>query len=69
MSRSRDVELPEAGEVLLVVGPEGGITAAELEALTAAGGRAVRMGPTVMRTSTAGAAAAAALLARTPRWA
>lgn len=63
------VELPEAGEVLLVVGPEGGITAAELEALTAAGGRAVRMGPTVMRTSTAGAAAVAALLARTPRWA
>ena len=64
-----DVDLPEAGEVLLVVGPEGGITDAELEALAAAGARAVRMGPTVMRTSTAGAAAAAALLARTPRWA
>jgi len=62
------VALPEAGEVLLVVGPEGGVTEAELEALTAAGARAVRMGPTVMRTSTAGAAAAAALLARTPRW-
>jgi 16S rRNA (uracil1498-N3)-methyltransferase len=60
---------PDAGEVLLVVGPEGGIAPGELAELAAAGARAVRMGPTVLRTSTAGAAAAAALLARTPRWA
>ena len=63
------VALPDAGEVLMVVGPEGGIAEDELEALAAAGARPVRMGPTVMRSSTAGAAAAAALLARTPRWA
>ena len=56
---------PAAGEVALVVGPEGGITADELDAL---GGTAVRLGPTVLRTSTAGAAAAAVLSAQTGRW-
>jgi len=61
------VAVPEAGDVVLVVGPEGGITDAELSALGAA--RAVRLGPTVLRTSTAGAAAVAVLLSRTPRWA
>lgn len=61
--------LPDAGEVLLVVGPEGGITDKELRALTAAGGRPVRLGASVLRTSTAGAAAAAVVSARTSRWA
>ena len=56
---------PVAGKVALVVGPEGGITADELDAL---GGTAVRLGPTVLRTSTAGAAAAAVLSAQTGRW-
>ena len=62
------VALPEDGEVLLVVGPEGGITEAELETLTAAGGVAVRLGPSVLRTSTAGAAAVAVVSALTARW-
>ncbi len=56
---------PPAGEVALVVGPEGGIATDELDAL---GGTAVRLGPTVLRTSTAGAAAIAVLSARTGRW-
>jgi len=60
--------LPEDGEVLLVVGPEGGITDRELTALEAAGGRPVRLGSSVLRTSTAGAAAAAVVSARTSRW-
>jgi 16S rRNA (uracil1498-N3)-methyltransferase len=60
-----DVLVPESGDVVVVVGPEGGITDEELAAFGAA---PVRLGPTVMRTSTAGAAAAAALLARTSRW-
>ena len=55
-------------DLLLVVGPEGGLTDAEVEALRAAGAVVVRLGEEVMRTSTAGAAATAALLARTPRW-
>lgn len=63
------VALPPDGDVLLVVGPEGGITDRELEALAAAGATAVRLGASVLRTSTAGAAAAAVVSARTARWA
>lgn len=63
------VPLPDAGDLLLVVGPEGGISAREVAALTAAGGVPVRLGSSVLRTSTAGAAAAAVVSARTSRWA
>jgi 16S rRNA (uracil1498-N3)-methyltransferase len=63
-----EVELPEAGEVLLVVGPEGGIEPAELERFSAAGAGAVRLGPEVLRSSTAGAAAIAVLSVRAGRW-
>lgn len=62
------VELPEQGEVLLVVGPEGGISPEETQAFLAAGARSVRLGSTVLRTSTAGAAALAVLSGRS-RWA
>ena len=54
--------------MLVVVGPEGGLTDDEVAALTAAGAVPVRLGPEVLRTSTAGVAAVAALLSRTPRW-
>ncbi len=57
-----------SGDVVLVVGPEGGVTDAELEHLGAAGASALRLGPTVLRSSTAGVAGASALLSRTPRW-
>lgn len=63
------LELPAEGEVLLVVGPEGGLTEEELTAFRDAGAHVVRLGAEVLRTSTAGVVAAAALLARTPRWA
>jgi 16S rRNA (uracil1498-N3)-methyltransferase len=63
------LEVPPAGDVTVVVGPEGGITDEEVERLTASGATAVRLGSSVLRTSTAGVAAAAALLSRTPRWA
>jgi 16S rRNA (uracil1498-N3)-methyltransferase len=61
--------VPDAGELLLVVGPEGGIAPDEIDVLTAAGAPAVRMGRPVLRTSTAGAAALAALSVRLGRWA
>jgi 16S rRNA (uracil1498-N3)-methyltransferase len=63
------VEPPTAGEVVLVVGPEGGITTEELQVFEAAGALPVRLGPSVLRTSTAGAVAVGVLLARTSRWA
>jgi 16S rRNA (uracil1498-N3)-methyltransferase len=62
------VEVPEAGEIVVVVGPEGGITAEESAGFLAAGATAWRLGPTVLRTSTAGAVAAAVLLSRSRRW-
>jgi 16S rRNA (uracil1498-N3)-methyltransferase len=60
--------LPEKGELLLVVGPEGGITEEELATLSAAGARPVRLGPEVLRASTAAAVALGALGAVTTRW-
>ncbi|HVU74056.1 MAG TPA: 16S rRNA (uracil(1498)-N(3))-methyltransferase [Mycobacteriales bacterium] len=60
--------LPASGDVVLVVGPEGGISDAELSVLTGAGGSAVRLGPEVLRASTAGVVAVAALASRLGRW-
>jgi 16S rRNA (uracil1498-N3)-methyltransferase len=63
-----DIDLPAKGDLLLVVGPEGGITGEELETLTAAGAKIVRLGPSVLRTSTTAAVALGALGALTARW-
>jgi 16S rRNA (uracil1498-N3)-methyltransferase len=63
-----DVAAPDAGDLVLVVGPEGGLAPAERTDLVAAGAAEVRLGPSVLRTSSAGIAAVAALLAPTPRW-
>ena len=60
--------LPESGDLLVVVGPEGGITDEESAAFRAAGAVARSLGPTVLRTSTAGTVAAAVLLSRSGRW-
>lgn len=63
------VSVPAAGEVLLIVGPEGGLTPDEIARFQAAGAQQALVGPTVMRTSTAGTVAAAVVLAATGRWA
>ena len=60
--------VPAAGRIVVVVGPEGGIAPEELSAFAGAGAVTVRLGAEVLRTSTAGVAACAALLARTGRW-
>ncbi len=62
------LDVPAAGSVVVVVGPEGGLTDDEVTAFVQAGAHAVRLGPEVLRTSTAGVAAVAALLSRTSRW-
>jgi len=61
-------KLPEAGEIVLVVGPEGGISDQELGAFVAAGAHPVKLGDSVLRTSTAGVAAIAVLSTRLDRW-
>ncbi|MFC6087160.1 16S rRNA (uracil(1498)-N(3))-methyltransferase [Sphaerisporangium aureirubrum] len=60
--------LPAGGDIVVVVGPEGGITEEELSRFRQAGATPALLGPTVLRTSTAGVAAAAVLLTRTGRW-
>ena len=67
-SRLHELALPDDGDLVLVVGPEGGISPAERAALRDAGAIEARLGPTVLRTSTAGAVGAATLLTRTARW-
>ena len=66
--RLTGVGLPASGEICLVVGPEGGIARDELDRFVAAGAVAVRLGPAVLRTSTAGVVALAVLSARLGRW-
>jgi 16S rRNA (uracil1498-N3)-methyltransferase len=57
-----------AESLMLIVGPEGGIGDDELAVLTAAGATAVRLGPSVLRTTTAAAVGLGALGVLTPRW-
>ncbi|WP_182357633.1 16S rRNA (uracil(1498)-N(3))-methyltransferase [Tomitella gaofuii] len=57
-----------AGDVMLIVGPEGGVDGAEIAALTEAGARPVRLGPEVLRTSAAAAVALGAIGVLSSRW-
>lgn len=59
---------PDGRPLALVVGPEGGIAPQELEVFRAAGAEVVRLGDTVLRTSTAGPAALAVLNVALGRW-
>jgi 16S rRNA (uracil1498-N3)-methyltransferase len=67
-AKLHELPLAEADEILLFVGPEGGISPAERATLRDAGAVEARLGPTVLRTSTAGAIGAAMLLSRIGRW-
>jgi len=60
---------PAAGEIVLIVGPEGGVSPTESAELTAAGAIPARLGPSVLRGSTAGAVAGALVLSGSARWA
>jgi 16S rRNA (uracil1498-N3)-methyltransferase len=62
------VPLPGRGRILVIVGPEGGVSPAEQAALTEAGAIPAGLGPTVLRTSTAGLVAASVVLSRSGRW-
>jgi 16S rRNA (uracil1498-N3)-methyltransferase len=62
------VTLPTKGDLLIVVGPEGGVSDDEKELLEGAGAQVVRLGKTVLRASTAAAVAVSALAVLTGRW-
>lgn len=62
------MSIPRSGSIGIVVGPEGGISSEELTVFRESGAHIVRMGNPVLRTSTAGVAACAAVLVQTPRW-
>ena len=62
-----DTDLPAAGEIVIVVGPEGGLADVERAGLRDAGALEVRLGPTVLRSSLAGAVAVTAISA-SARW-
>jgi 16S rRNA (uracil1498-N3)-methyltransferase len=59
-----EVDLPTAGTVLIIIGPEGGISAEEQDELIAAGARSISISDAVLRTSTAGVVALAGLKLR-----
>lgn len=63
-----DARLPQHGDIVLVVGPEGSIAPEELALFAEVGAKPYRLGSSVLRTSTAGVAAGALLLGRTGRW-
>ena len=61
-------DVPLADDVVLLVGPEGGIGEAELDRLKEAGATPIKLGPEVLRTASAAMVALAAIGMRTERW-
>ncbi len=59
---------PVVGDVVLIVGPEGGVSETETARLTQSGAVPARLGPSVLRASTAGAIAGALALNAVGRW-
>ena len=62
------VAVPVAGDIIVIIGPEGGIDEQEQQSFVAAGAQSVRLGPSVLRSSTAGTVACGILLAGSGRW-
>jgi len=62
------LDFPAVGDIVLIVGPEGGVSPAEAQELTGAGAVMARLGPTVLRTSSAGLVAAAIVASHCGRW-
>ena len=62
------LDLPATGGIMLIVGPEGGVSPAEAAELTGAGATGARLGPGVLRTSSAGLVAVTVVASRSGRW-
>ena len=52
-------EFPEARDIGIVIGPEGGMSEGEVQALVELGAKPVTLGPRILRTETAAVAACA----------
>lgn len=59
--RLASVDVPATGEVVVIIGPEGGISPDELRCFEQAGATAVSLGDGVLRTSSAGVVSLAQL--------
>jgi 16S rRNA (uracil1498-N3)-methyltransferase len=67
-TRLADTGLPTQGDLVVIVGPEGGTSETETTLFRTAGAQVVRLGPTVLRASTAGVVAVSAIGVLTQRW-
>jgi 16S rRNA (uracil1498-N3)-methyltransferase len=63
-----ELRWPDSGDLVVIVGPEGGVTLTEIDLFRSAGAQVARLGPTVLRASTAAAVAISALGVLTRRW-
>jgi 16S rRNA (uracil1498-N3)-methyltransferase len=67
-SRFSQIEINKEADVILIVGPEGGLSEIEVNTFVAAGAKIVRLGESVLRAANAGAAAASVVMSRTGKW-
>jgi 16S rRNA (uracil1498-N3)-methyltransferase len=67
-NRLSQIEIDQEVDVILIVGPEGGLSEIEINTFVAAGAKVVRLGESVLRAANAGAAAASVVMSRTGKW-
>ncbi len=67
-NRLSQIEINQEVDVILIVGPEGGLSEFEVNSFIAAGAKAVRLGESVLRAANAGAAATSVVMSRTGKW-
>ena len=67
-NRLSQIEINQEADVVLIVGPEGGLSEIEVNSYVAAGAKVVRLGESVLRAANAGAAAASVVMSRTGKW-
>ena len=67
-NRLSQIEINQEADVILIVGPEGGLSEFEVNTFTAAGAKVVRLGESVLRAANAGAAATSVVMSRTGKW-
>lgn len=67
-NRLSRIEINQEVDVILIVGPEGGLSEIEVNTFKTAGAKVVRLGESVLRAANAGAAATSVVMSRTGKW-